>query len=89
MFYLASDIKFSIFSEFLWKYTLLVYYKLNIFRPLQVSQFDIHALLFWGYARFIPLDKMILYRYWKTAFLKVIDATVSFDFFFVCDGLLL
>ena len=33
--------------------------KLNIFRPPQVNQFDILALLFDGYARFIPLDKMV------------------------------
>ena len=30
-----------------------------------MNQFDICSLLFGGYARFIPLDKLIFYGYWK------------------------
>ena len=30
-----------------------------------MNQFDICALLFGGYARLIPLDKMVFYGYWK------------------------
>ena len=63
MFYVANVITLSVFSELLWKPTLLVCYKLNRFQPPQVNQFDTRALLFGGYARFIPLDKMILYGY--------------------------
>ena len=42
-------------------YTLLVSYKLSIFRPPWVNQFDISARLFASYARFILLHKMVLY----------------------------
>ena len=60
MFYVDSVITFSVFLELLYKSTLLIRYKLNSFRPPQVDQFDIHSLLFGGYIRFIPIDKMIL-----------------------------
>ena len=66
MFYVSSVIAFNLVSELLWKFTLLVRYKLNIFRPPQVNQFDNSALLFGGYTSFIPLDKMVVYGYWKT-----------------------
>ena len=33
-----------------------------------MNQFDIRELLFGGYARFLPLDKMVLYGEWKPAF---------------------
>ena len=59
MFYVANVITFSIFLELVWESTLLLRYKLNRFRPPHVNQFDIHALLFRGYIRFILLDKMI------------------------------
>ena len=59
MFYVASVITVSVFSELLWKSTLLVRYKLNRFRPPWVNQVDICALLFGGYARFVILDRMI------------------------------
>ena len=59
MFYVASFITFRLFSDFLWKSNLLICYKLNIFRPPQVKQFDMRSLLFGGFARFIPLDKMV------------------------------
>ena len=59
--YVANIITLSVFLELLWKFILLVHYKLNIFRPPRVNQFDIHALLFRGYAKFIPLDKMVFY----------------------------
>ena len=65
MFYLANVIKSSVVLELLWKLTLLVCYKLNILRPPRVNKFDIRALLFGGNARFIPLDKMVFYGYWK------------------------
>ena len=55
MFHVANVIMFSVFLELLCKFTLLVRYKLNRFRPPQVNHFDIRALLFGGYIRFIPL----------------------------------
>ena len=61
MFYIASVITFSLFLELRWKSTLLVHYKLNRFRILQVDQFDIRALLFGAYARFVKVDQMVLY----------------------------
>ena len=54
-FYVANVITFSVISELPCKFTLLVRYKLNIFWPLRVNRFDISALLFSGYTRFIPL----------------------------------
>ena len=61
MFYVASVIKFIIFLELLWNYTLLICYNFNIFCSPRVKHFDIYALLFGGYARFILLYKMVLY----------------------------
>ena len=58
-FYESSVIAFISFSELLWKYILLVCYKLNILPPPKANQFDICALLFSGYARILPLDKMV------------------------------
>ena len=58
IFYVANVITFSAFSELLWKSILLVRYKLNRFSFARVNQFDIRALLFGGYDRFILLDKM-------------------------------
>ena len=40
---------------------------------------DICALLFGGYARFIPLDKMVLYGQCKPALYKFINVTFIFD----------
>ena len=61
MFDVASVIPFSVLLDLPRKSTLLVCYKLNILRPPQGNKFDICALLFGGYDRFIPLDKMVLY----------------------------
>ena len=61
MFYVANAMKFSVFLELLWNSALLLRYKLNIFHPLRMNQFDMCALLFGGYTRFILLDKMVLY----------------------------
>ena len=66
MFYVANVITLSVFSELLWKPTLLVCCKLNRFQPPRVNQFNISTLIFGGYARFIPLDKMVLYDYMET-----------------------
>ena len=60
MFYIVNAIKFSVFSELLWKYNLLVCYELNRFWSPRVNQFDISAILFGGYTRFLPLDKMVI-----------------------------
>ena len=65
MFYVANVITLSVVLELLLKFTLLVRYRLNIFRPPWVNQFDIRALLFVGYDRFIPLHKMVFYDDWK------------------------
>ena len=59
MFYVANVIKFSVFSELLWKPTVLVHFKLNSFWPPRVNKFDICELLFGRYARFILLDQMV------------------------------
>ena len=61
MFYVAKVITFRVFLELLWKSNLLVRYKLDQFEPARVNQFDINKLLFIGYSRFTPLDKMVLY----------------------------
>ena len=66
MFYVANVITFSVFLKLLWKYTLILRYKLNLFQPPRVNHFDICALLLGGYARFKPLDKMVFYGYRKT-----------------------
>ena len=66
MFYIANTIKLSVVLDLLWKFTLIVCYKLNIFRPPLVNQFYIHALLFGGYSRFIPLDNLVFNGYWKS-----------------------
>ena len=68
MFYVDSVITFRLFLELLLKSILLVRYKLNRFRSRRVNQFDIRALSFVGYASFVPLDKIVLYGYWKPAF---------------------
>ena len=59
MFYVARTIKFSVFLDLLWKHILIVCYKLNMIWP--PYQFDICVLLFGGYTRFIPLDKIVFY----------------------------
>ena len=59
MFYVANVITFSVFLELLWKFALLVFYKLNGFCPPWVDQFDIRALLFGGYYRLIPLYQKV------------------------------
>ena len=89
MFYVANIIIFSVFLELLRKPTLLVCYKLNRFHPLQVNQFDIHALLFGGYSRFITLDKIVFYGYWRPTFRQLIFVTFSFENFPFGNGLLL
>ena len=87
MFYVANVITLINFLELLWKFTLLVCYKLNIFWPPRVNQFDILVLLFGGYARFIPLDKIVFYGYWKSlpsgsSSMLHIDLTL----FMLCNG---
>ena len=62
MFEVAYVIIISLFLELLWKSTLLLRYQLNRFHPPQVNQFDISLFLFGGYARFVLLDKMVLYN---------------------------
>ena len=57
MFYVARFVSFSVFLELLWKSTLLVCYKLNIFPTPRVNQFYIFALVFVGYTKFIMLDQ--------------------------------
>ena len=83
MFYVASIIPFRVFLELLWKSTLLLRYKLNILWPRWLNHFDIMALLIGGYARFIPLDKIVLYVSWKPDLWQFINVTVRFDIVFV------
>ena len=52
MFYVSNAIKFSVFLGLLWKFTLF-------FWTPWANQFDIRALLFGGYARFIPLSIVV------------------------------
>ena len=63
--------KFSVPLDLLWKISLLIRYKLDIFRSLWVQQFYICELLFGGYARFIPLDKMVYLYHRKPCPLEV------------------
>ena len=88
MFYVDNTITFSVFLELLCKFTLLVRYKLNIFRPLHMNHFDINALLFGGYYRFIPLDKMVFYGHCKYL-LSVSFSMLHIDLtlFLLCNGL--
>ena len=72
MFYVADVITLSVVLELMRKSNLLVCYKLNIFRPPWVNQFDICALLFGGYARFIPLYKMVFMVIGKSFLLSVL-----------------
>ena len=84
MFYIANIMTLSIVLEFLWKLNLLVRYKLNIFHPPRVNQFDICALLFDDYDRFIPLDKTVFYGYWKaltSGSLSVLHIDLTFSRF--------
>ena len=79
MLLVAKIIALSVVLELLWKSTLLVCYKLNIFRPPQVNHFDIRALLFGGYARFILLDRMVFYGDLERPDLwKFFDVTLRF-----------
>ena len=61
MYYVDIVITLNLFLELPWKFILLVPFKLKRLQFPQVHQFDIRALLFGGYARFIQLDKMVLY----------------------------
>ena len=86
MFYLANVTTLSIVSELLWKFTILVRYRLNIFSPPRVNQFDICALLFGSYARFIPLDKMVFYGYWKyLSSVRFLMLHIDLTFFPLCS----
>ena len=66
MFYVANVITFCVVSELLWKFNLLVRYKLNILQLPQINNFDTRELLFGGYARFLLLDKTVFYGYWRS-----------------------
>ena len=86
MFYLANVTTLSIVSELLWKFTILVRYRLNIFSPPRVNHFDICALLFGSYARFIPLDKMVFYGYWKyLSSVRFLMLHIDLTFFPLCS----
>ena len=88
MFYVDNITTLSVFSELLWKFTLLVRYKLNISRPPRANQFDISALLFVSYSRFIPLDKMVFYGYRKTLPSRILSMlNLAFTLFTLCNGL--
>ena len=84
MFYVANIITLSIFLEVLWKSTLLVYYKLYIFWPPLVNQFDIHGLFFGGYTRFILLDKWVFMVIGKPCLLKVCNCHIQLYYCFHC-----
>ena len=62
MFYAANVIMLGVVLELLWKFTLLVCFKLNRFRPSQVNRFDIHVVLFGGDSNFKPLDKIVFFN---------------------------
>ena len=88
MFYVANFITLNVVLELLLTCTLLVRYKLKIFRPPRVNQFDIRALLFGGYARFIPLDKMVFYGFCKalpSGSLSMLN--IALKLFQLCSGL--
>ena len=88
MFYVANVITLSTVLELLWNFTLIVRYKLNVFRPPRVNLFDVCALLFGGYSSFITLDKVVFCGYWKalpSGSLSMIH--IALTFFPLCDGL--
>ena len=88
MFYIANVITLSVFLELLRKFNLLLLYKLNSLRPPWVNQFDIHAVFFGGYARFIPLYKMIFCGYWKALPSdSLLMLHIDLTFFPFCNGL--
>ena len=58
-------ITFSVLLELPWKSILLVHYNLYRVWPPKVKKFGICALVFVIYARFILLDKIVLYIYWN------------------------
>ena len=92
MCYVASVITFSIFLELLQKSTLLVRYKLIKSGQHRLNQFDIRALLFGVYARFLLLYKMFQCGQWKPAFRQLINVTVSWlalTLFLLSNGILL
>ena len=86
MFYINIIITFSLFSELLWKSTLLVRYKLNRFLFTRVSKFDIHALLFGGYYRFIPLDKMVFIENINLPSVSSSMSQIYLTLFLFCNG---
>ena len=88
IFYIVNVISLSVVLELLWRFTLLVHYKLNIFQTPQLNQFDILALLFGGYARLIPLDKMVFYGYWKALpYGSLSMLYIALTLFPLCHGL--
>ena len=53
-----------------------------------MNQFDIRALLFGGYAKFIPLDKMVFYCYWKSLPSgSSLMLHIALTLFLLCNGL--
>ena len=83
MFYVANVITLSVFLELPRKFNLLVRYKLNRFWSPRVNQFDTRALAFGGYARFIPLDKMVYRDNGNPDLWHLIDITFIFDIVYV------
>ena len=53
-----------------------------------MNQFDIRALLFGVYARFIPVDKMVFYGHWKALpFVSLLMLNIALTLFQFCRGL--
>ena len=53
-----------------------------------MNQFDIRALLFGDYDRFIPLDKMVFYGYWKALPSgSSLMLHIALTFFTLCSGI--
>ena len=74
--------------EIPWKSTLLVCYKSNIFWTPQVNQFDIRKLLISVYYRFILLDKIIFYGYWKALPSGIsLMLHIALTLFLLCNGI--
>ena len=88
MFYAGNIITLSVVLELLCKSTLLVRYKLNLLQPQLVNQFGFFALLFGGYDRFIPLDKMVFCGYWKALPSRsLLMLHIALTLFLLCNGL--
>ena len=61
MFYVDRVIKLSVFLELLWKYSLILRYKLNRFRPQRIEPVGYLCTFIWRLRRVHNVRQMVLY----------------------------